>query len=362
MSQTSIDLAQPKNEDLEVSLFGPGYGECIVCHLGAGEWLVVDSCVDQRRRTHPALEYLASLGVDAASAVRAIVATHWHDDHVRGLSDLVLACPSARFSCSVALRDSEFLEVVGRLDRPTAQRTSGLREMRRTFDILDGRAGFGPVRWALADRPIFRRDNGPAASVVALSPSDEEYSSAMSRFGLLSGEVDRGGRVAARGPNHTAVVLLVEVGESSVLLGADLEETPNPTTGWTVIIDSQTRPRARAESFKVPHHGSETAHQPLVWDQLLAEPVALLTPFRRGRVRLPTPVMIEEIKSRSSSAFVTAAVGRDLPPRMPQGVKAAARVSATRLSELHGSVGQIQLRSGPTGMTVGLREPARQVG
>ena len=32
----------PAPDELEVSLFGRGVGECAVVHLGSGEWLVVD--------------------------------------------------------------------------------------------------------------------------------------------------------------------------------------------------------------------------------------------------------------------------------------------------------------------------------
>ncbi|PXF57856.1 MAG: hypothetical protein C4B58_08625 [Deltaproteobacteria bacterium] len=39
-----VDLPSP--DELEISLFGPGRGECVVAHLGNNDWLVVDSCLD----------------------------------------------------------------------------------------------------------------------------------------------------------------------------------------------------------------------------------------------------------------------------------------------------------------------------
>ena len=36
----------PGDEEFELTLFGPGYGESIVMHVGAGEWVIVDSCLD----------------------------------------------------------------------------------------------------------------------------------------------------------------------------------------------------------------------------------------------------------------------------------------------------------------------------
>jgi hypothetical protein len=74
----------PAPDELEVSLFGPGYGECVLVHLGLGEWLIIDSCVNQYEGGNPALDYLKSLAIDPAEAVRLIVASHWDDDHVHG--------------------------------------------------------------------------------------------------------------------------------------------------------------------------------------------------------------------------------------------------------------------------------------
>ena len=108
------DLATPPHADeVEVSLFGPGFGECILVHLGSGNWLLVDSCFDQRRRVQPALAYLRRIGHDPASTVRLVVATHWHDDHIRGLTEVVRTCEAADFYCSSALRPTEVLTVIG---------------------------------------------------------------------------------------------------------------------------------------------------------------------------------------------------------------------------------------------------------
>jgi hypothetical protein len=34
----------PRIGECELSLFGSGVGECIVIHLGNGDWVIVDSC------------------------------------------------------------------------------------------------------------------------------------------------------------------------------------------------------------------------------------------------------------------------------------------------------------------------------
>src|SRR6266545_2127970 len=105
-----IILTPPAADEFEVSVLGPGYGECIVVHLGHGEWLINDSCVDRNRRA-AGLSYLDTLGVDVTQAVKVVVASHWDDDHVRGLGEVVDKCSQALFVCSNALGSDIFLQL-----------------------------------------------------------------------------------------------------------------------------------------------------------------------------------------------------------------------------------------------------------
>ena len=90
-SMAEIVFSPPSAEQLEISVFGPGYGECIVVHLGHGDWLINDSCVDSTGEP-VALYYLRRIGVRVEDQVKLIVASHWHDDHVRGLREIVARC------------------------------------------------------------------------------------------------------------------------------------------------------------------------------------------------------------------------------------------------------------------------------
>ena len=76
----------PRNDEFELTLFGPGYGESLVLHVGDGVWVLIDSC--GRADAPVALDYLRRIDVDPSEAVRMIVATHWHDDHIRGLAEI----------------------------------------------------------------------------------------------------------------------------------------------------------------------------------------------------------------------------------------------------------------------------------
>lgn len=81
----TTESTPPGTGESELTLFGPGYGESIALHIGDGVWIVVDSCIDDEKEPR-ALRYLEGLGLDPARAVALIVATRWHDDHIRGMA------------------------------------------------------------------------------------------------------------------------------------------------------------------------------------------------------------------------------------------------------------------------------------
>ena len=153
--------------EIEISVFGPGFGECIIIHAGFNEWIVIDSCIDSVSGRPAALVHLESRGLDPATVVKFILCTHWHDDHVGGLSDLVHACESARFACSSALTRREFLEVVQAFNkRPLIATTSGLTEISKVLSILRAR---GQVpKYAIADRSLLRLTRPDHCELTAL--------------------------------------------------------------------------------------------------------------------------------------------------------------------------------------------------
>ena len=285
----------PHPDEIEVALFGPGYGECAVVHVGGGDWIVLDSFLTSGRRP-VALQYLDGLGVDLARSVRLIVATHWHDDHMKGLGDLVSRCPGADFCCASALGSREFMSVAAAW-AGTGFRGDGIREIHTVMSHLD-RADAQPV-WALASRRIHRSSS---CEVWSLSPGDEAYSTFLASIAPHSGTGPLRG-IDLQKPNQLSVVLLVRFnGGTSCLFGADLERR-----GWAAVLSDTARPQgSRSSVFKVPHHGSANAHLQGVWDELLEpEPVALLAPWRRGGRVLPKEADVDRILARAPNAYAT---------------------------------------------------------
>lgn len=299
----------PPADVAEVSLIGPGYGESIVVHLGDGEWIIVDSCVEQGSRDpvqSAATVYLNRIGVNLATQVPCILATHWHDDHIKGLSDVVGLCASAEFCCPVALSRKEFLgfaSFFAGTEPPATSRST--REIMDVLEILEKRDAL-PKLLKTDSKVLERKERG--VEICALSPSDERIVEFISRLAenMPKPGTTRRKRIRDAGPNELSVALLINLGNDAVLLGADLEETPG--RGWTSVLgNSQSVRGKRASVYKVAHHGSKTADCPDVWEKLLLPtPFALLTPFSRGRRRLPSGEDVARILKRTPNAYSSA--------------------------------------------------------
>ena len=99
----------PAPDELEVMVFGPGYGEAITVHLGANQWMLVPTPALTRIQSQPAsLIYLDRIGASPESVI-SVIASHWHDDHVRGFSEIVAKCTAAELSISATFNNNESL-------------------------------------------------------------------------------------------------------------------------------------------------------------------------------------------------------------------------------------------------------------
>ena len=328
----------PGKGEFELTLLGPGYGESIVIHVGGGVWVLVDSCVDTGGMPR-ALRYLESIGVDPAETVDLIVATHWHDDHIRGIAKLVEVCKKATFCCASVLLRKEFLTVVGALEsRPLTNLGSGLKEIYGVVSLLKQVAS--KPTWALANRRIFVQG---ACEIWSLSPNDSAIQTFLRSIGgLVPGEGQAILQIPDPSPNEVAVALWVRVDDVTVLLGSDLEKR-----GWIEILQSAERPTDKASAFKIPHHGSKSAHAPEVWERMLdPDPFTVLTPWRRGDRALPNQRDVQRILTYTTNAYATARIGSSAlaPVNRSSMVKRTIRESGVKLRRLAMSPGTIRLR------------------
>jgi beta-lactamase superfamily II metal-dependent hydrolase len=339
----SLPPTTPAEDELEVSIFGPGIGESVVVHLGRGKWMIVDSCIDGATRQPAALEYLGRLGVDVARDVVLLVVTHWHDDHTAGMADVLRACESAALFCSSAVGTREFFALVAsaRQTKLEAGAGSGLDEMSRILGILSERRTRSLGRttsphYAHAGTIVYR-DGPPPCVVEALSPSSATLTRSLLSLPVLN-QPKRA--IPNPGPNELSVALHVRLGDVAALLGADLETGSSDAMGWRAVVCGGRLPSPAASIVKVPHHGSNGADHPPVWRQLVTEwPVAGVTPFSSSG--LPSESDQERLRVR------TRFLGHTSPsaPRTARFDKVTERtLTGIRIRERRGHMGQVRFR------------------
>lgn len=310
-SSTNERLAiPPKPRDFELTLFGPGVGECILMHLGNGDWFVVDSCVFPDCKQPVALRYLHALGIDPKNAVCRILATHWHDDHIRGLHDVLKRCPDAVFVMSAALQTDQFAELVyeaAEVNKFVAA-SSTATEFANILDLLGSRSGGAraPNLFASDSSMLYQGGDNNAVRVQALSPSAQTIADTLKTIASVICTSPENRRFRSLTPNHLSVALQVSAGAVDLLLKADLENTSEPHRGWKAVLSSQLRPQRKSGIVKVGHHGSQNADNHEVWlDMVMANPLCVVAPYSRLEEPLPTRADLERIASRTDQCYVT---------------------------------------------------------
>jgi hypothetical protein len=339
----------PGPVEIEVNVFGPGFGESILVHIGQDRWVIVDSCRDSATRRPAPLLYLDRIGVDASNSVIRVIASHWHDDHVRGLTEIVRTCQKAQFCSSAALTREEFLEIVetyATANQGAAK--SGTSEMHDIMRLLQARAGGGGPnpKSLLEDSLIFRGSGNDLVpcEIRTLSPSSAEFAVFLQEMtGLMPSVLQPKRRLSPVYPNNASVVTYFEFDGFSVLLGADLEEHGHHDRGWSAILASQTRPTVLSSLFKVPHHGSSNGHSQPVWDDLLATPISVITPWTRGS-GLPQVGDISRVRGKSSGLFITSSILAPSARKRTPIVERQIREMGIRLRTTEPRTGHVRLR------------------
>ena len=249
-------------------MLGRGYGESIVVHAGNGGWVVIDSFCDHGNHDPAPLIYLKDIGVDVAKDVTAVVLTHLHDDHYRGIETVVRECESAWFYLPGVLPHPRWQKILERAARLPLGEAVGVGQVANAARVASGRRR---LRIAGADSEIQTRRKhaiccvGPTSAALTSPVVTDDPSDAVIR--KLLKEV-----------NFTSTVLWLDTGGIRALLGADLDEH-DPGLGWSALMaEQQEKPWIQGASLvKVPHHTSSRAHCAALHEKWCTEPVAVIT-------------------------------------------------------------------------------------
>jgi hypothetical protein len=226
----------------------------------------------------------------------------------------VQACTKAKFVCPPVFLGDEFRTLIelqnvdSSFTSDTSEFDKVLRHYGKTGRFTD-ESNF-PFVYATPNRLLWTRrqsSNISEGNIFSLSPSDIAITAWLQSIKeqIAPTKLLRK-RIVPPEPNQISTALWVHVGNTKVLLSADLEQDGSHVGGWKIIVESNERPPGKASSNKIAHHGSSNGHFDGVWTEMLEpNPLALVAPYNTGRKKLPAPDDITRITTLSSRAYIT---------------------------------------------------------
>lgn len=164
-------LNPPEKDEIEITLFGPGYGESIVLKIPDEGWFVIDSCKTKINNSTivPALAYLRALSVNSLAAV---ILTHPHEDHYLGLEEIINEFKGRiRYVCRYSAEGiREFKAYL------TQQHIAGLRDVRKLSNIFKAfQEAKNDGAWLreLSELTPIIENSSKGIRVIALTPSSK---------------------------------------------------------------------------------------------------------------------------------------------------------------------------------------------
>lgn len=293
----------PEDDEIEISIFGPGFGECIVIHAGNNEWIIIDSCKSKKSSSPVALDYFKSLKI--TPNVKLVCTSHWHDDHILGISEILNEFQEATLVLSAALNDNKFTQIV--LESPASRniyknKRPGVLEMKNIYSEL-----FKKKRnkiLAKINTDIYQNKES-GFSLRSISPNNSTTMNSI--LNLIKNEINENPSSVVLPdvkPNDISVVLQASFGNTSILLGADLE-----SEGWGISIQNEMNLK-KSNLYKVAHHGGKSGDHDNIWSQALEKnPISVIAPFNRG-CKLPNEEDVKRILNNSSEVYLTAMRGK----------------------------------------------------
>jgi len=203
-------MLTPLNNDLlYLIVFGPGFGESVCLRIPPGHWVVIDGC-SRGGNSYP--EYMLSL--HTADQLHAVILTHPHLDHSKGLRRLVDAGRYERLGCTPPLSPPDDEDD---LDNPDRDLNAGVTEdlLHRIWSEWISRPG---CRWdLLRGRHIQVED----AHFELFSPEPEK-AQAFWQSRKAGGDPE---------PNEISTAIRVAWHDLRLVLGSDLERLPRESGG-----------------------------------------------------------------------------------------------------------------------------------
>lgn len=277
----------------EIIVFGKGVGESILFRIKGDKWIVIDSFIDPVSKNPIALEYLKYNGIDTQKIV-GIVCTHWDDDHICGISDIIAQSEKQLpFVLPIPLNDERIQQYI---TYNTHNEESAICEFVKVMrQRQKNRCKFF---WAHSERILFGEESvNSGITFKALSPNDRQYEAFLQS--IILPEANQEKKKTFSNENKISTVVYAKTDDESFLIGGDLENSP--IGGWQDICDHYYE-NIKSNIFKIPHHGSATAYCEDVWVKMVKTPISIVTRFNRSH--LPKDDVLQTIVNNSGRTFV----------------------------------------------------------
>jgi len=309
---------------LTLTFIGGGYGESILLDVGGSILGVIDCCTPlfQRDRRFRRSNFLVdALARSPQARIAFVLLTHPHHDHYQGLAEL-LQTYSERVDRVVLFEGvtrTQLLRVLREdaeaklCSRTALAAFAHYEEVLRVWEQeipaeAKIRAADGTLIYEAAVAVRGRKNHIPLR-IRALSPSPDDVDEFLGQTKVLSTLEGEGTR-NPQNCNIVSVVLVVDFGETRVVLGADAH-----SRGWRQILSKNPDGALACDVFKVSHHGSREGNDFRL--EGLARPssgatCAVVVPFVRER--LPDQGVMNALRSAFDCVALSASDPVDMRP------------------------------------------------
>lgn len=329
------EIPPPSPNEVELTVFGPGFGESIVLHIPTLGWAVIDSCEFKSNHDKfiPPLEYLIYQNVNRLAF---IVLSHPHKDHFTGMENIIEYF-LGKMDRICRYEGDGVRELAAYLTRKSIKGTPGARSFASLLDafIRAKNKGaetrhLGAMTKIIPRRKAVLNDLSFEVEVLSLSPMAEDVDSYVNILReAISDQECHITDIPDTKHNLISSAIWIQVGEVIIILGSDVEKGNTNSSGWKGILGSIDKPNLCVKALKVSHHGSQNAYYNKVWAEHCnsGKIISIVTPYNRTSFPIPTEEDISRIKASSEFIGITSyfnylrpleVYGRTITKRLPQ--------------------------------------------
>ena len=295
--------------------------------------MVIDSFNNPLTHNPIALDYLDAIGV-SFTQIKDVIISHWHTDHIAGISTILDASTNVKVVLSPIIYEDKFNKYI---NLGITQKQYSTSEFAKVLQYIEKR-GTNCVKCPSANTRILGNTKLSNIELFSLSPQGSEIFDYVSS--LVLEKLGQKTSYEYVEDNLLSIVLMVKYANDGILIGGDLENSQNKDKGWDAVINNYEF-ESKSSIFKVPHHGSETAHNEKVWKILLCDkPVSILTVYNKG-YKLPKDSDINRIKNLSKELYI---VGNKMKEDKALEHRAGKVLKGIKIKSISNEVGMVRYR------------------